>query len=285
MTSLTVQEFDAATLRAANPRYARMIPKWAKTVKMLAGIVLGVSGARARPRAMSAKQFNFRARRAHEADDLIQLRLQHGPLSRDAQAAFAVAIASVTDPARAVAWIRLFCPALDADELEDIITDAVFEPRRWTATQFGELLGLTKEERQRLGIRTIRAVGVTSRQMKLDRKRKHAERERARRARKPKAPPSIAKLKPWEAEGISRRTWYRRRANDVGTKRLRNIGTTILRTKVVPRATDRAAPARGHAMAAEGVGARYFPRPGYRAARAAPIFEGIPGVNSCASLR
>lgn len=330
----TTRILDAAALRAADPRIARIVPAWAVNVRLLGPVVWGFDGRPPRPRSLSQRQFNLRSRRAREVDDLVRDRLSAGLIDRDVQAAFAVAVASVTEADAAIAWIRQFCPVLDADALEQIVTDAAFEPRRWTATQFGELLGLTKDELKRLGIRTFRAVGVTGRQMKLDRKRKHADRERARRARayKPKAQ-SIAKLKPWEAAGISRRSWYRRKAHatDVGTESMRNKENVILRTKVVPRdqshssgahprpwivegisrsqwyrraarrkagASDqarsllplkanpskgRAAPARGRA-AGEGGNHRFFPPPGAYAARAAPIFECIPGFDFPASL-
>jgi hypothetical protein len=80
----------------------------------------------------------------------------------------------------------------------------------------GWRLGLTIEDRTRLRIRTIRAIGVTDHQIKnlrkaADRERK-ADRRRADQA-KPRADheaDSLARTKPWEALGLSRRTWYRR---------------------------------------------------------------------------
>lgn len=254
MTALATKVFDAATLRASDPRYARMIPKWAGSVKMLAGVVLGFTGARPRPRAVSAKQFNFRARRAREVDDLARHR---GSLNRDAQITFAIAIASVAGAKDAVTWITQACPALDADELEAIVTDAAFEPRRWTATQFGELLGLTRDERKRLGIRTFRWVGATKRKMKADNRRNNTAYQAAKRAAEkaahPPKPPSIEQLKPWKVEGMSRRTWYRHKARDAerGTETVSNRVEHICLTKAVPSAQ--------HDVAAAPVGAVPIP--------------------------
>ncbi|WP_171988091.1 hypothetical protein [Hyphomicrobium sp. NDB2Meth4] len=228
-------------MRASDPRLARIIPDWADTVQMIAGVVLGYKG-RGRTWRASKRSFSFRARRAHEVEILAFDRLHRGPLSREAQTAFAVAIASVTDADQAIEWIRRYCPAVDADELEEVITDAAFNPRRWTATQFGELLGLTKDERQRLGMRTFRWVGATKRAMNVENRRNNtayqAAKRAAEKAAQPPKPPSIEKLEPWKAKGKSRRTWYRHKARDAerGTEPVRDIVQRIRLTKAVPSA-------------------------------------------------
>jgi hypothetical protein len=57
------------------------------------------------------------------------------------------------------------------------------------------------------------------RRKRQDRERKARKRAEARAAR----PEPVSRAKPWEAEGVSRRTWYRRRAKAGGTKPVRNI--------------------------------------------------------------
>jgi hypothetical protein len=89
--------------------------------------------------------------------------------------------------------------------------------RRRKAETVGKSLYLRFEERERLGIRTIRAFDKTQAEIEDIRHQRKMEAQRAsRRAEgvRPReaylAAHSISRTKPWEAEGISRRTWYRR---------------------------------------------------------------------------
>lgn len=109
-------------------------------------------------------------------------------------------------------WIRGYGP----NYASEIIAKAKGHPRRYTAAVLGELIGLTIEERRRLRIRTIRAVGQTDASMALDRQ----ERDRERKAMERRASgcrtraeylaSSLTQTRPWERFGISRRTWERR---------------------------------------------------------------------------
>lgn len=81
-----------------------------------------------------------------------------------------------------------------------------------SARDLGDLLMLTRDERASLGIRRIDSYEEPSLARK---KRLSKEREARRRIEKLGAKPraqSIEAAKPWVAEGISRRTWYRRRS-------------------------------------------------------------------------
>jgi hypothetical protein len=95
-------------------------------------------------------------------------------------------------------------------------------PERLTADQVAKMLGVNYEQRQRLGLTTIGAIDVNKEQRKERRKRRDREaKERKRRERgaKPRAEyeaKSLCKAKPWLAEGISRKTWYKRRATQRG---------------------------------------------------------------------
>jgi hypothetical protein len=95
-------------------------------------------------------------------------------------------------------------------------------PEPLTADQAAKMLGVTYEQRQRLGLTTIGAIDVNKEQRKERRKRRDREaKERKRRERgaKPRAEyeaKSLCKAKPWLAEGISRKTWYKRRATQRG---------------------------------------------------------------------
>jgi hypothetical protein len=95
-------------------------------------------------------------------------------------------------------------------------------PERLTADQAAKMLGVNYEQRQRLGLTTIGAIDVNKEQRKERRKRRDREaKERKRRelGAKPRAEyeaNSLSKAKPWLAEGISRKTWYKRRATQRG---------------------------------------------------------------------
>jgi hypothetical protein len=86
----------------------------------------------------------------------------------------------------------------------------------WKANELGQYLRLSDEVRTLLGIRTIGAFDVSTRQRKARRKRKDRERhERLRRERgaKPQSK-SQARTRPWEAGGISESTWRRQRRKE-----------------------------------------------------------------------
>lgn len=101
-------------------------------------------------------------------------------------------------------------------EKEALLEETVRFPRRWTAQSLGIQLNLSQKEHLDLNIRTIGPLGVVPGQQKLLRKlRDRAKKERKRRAvgikpRDQYLAECKSRLKPWEAAGMSRRTWYRR---------------------------------------------------------------------------
>lgn len=100
------------------------------------------------------------------------------------------------------------------------------------AKRGGAKLNLTWNERQKLSIRTISAVGLTpeeSAERRKERRREKARDRKARQRRKAGAKSRIAyrstalaHLKPWERQGISRATRYRRRETVRETSASRN---------------------------------------------------------------
>lgn len=115
-----------------------------------------------------------------------------------------------------VGWIKSRAPWVDDVYAEGIARKAAERTSRQTAGALGWRIGLTLEERRRLRIRTIRAVGQTDENMAADRKaRDREEKERQRRRagvkeREQWEAESKAQTKPWEAMGMSRATWYRK---------------------------------------------------------------------------
>lgn len=86
---------------------------------------------------------------------------------------------------------------------------------RHRAEALGNRLNLSREDRTRLGITTIRWAGCTDAMMKASRRERDAARKRKARSTLKALKPVKANLsasRPWEAEGISRRTWERRRS-------------------------------------------------------------------------
>ena len=105
------------------------------------------------------------------------------------------------------------------DEARDIIEKARSTSRPRTPDGWARALGLTYAKRQRIGITTIGAIDVNKRQRTHLRKLRENERYRRRRQALGATPrtQSLSALKPWAADGISRRTWERRRRADANS--------------------------------------------------------------------
>jgi hypothetical protein len=105
------------------------------------------------------------------------------------------------------------------DEARDIIEEARSTSRPRTPDGWARALGLTYARRQRIGITTIGAIDVSRLQRTHLRKLRERERYRQRRQALGATPrtQSLSALKPWAAEGISRRTWERRRRADANS--------------------------------------------------------------------
>lgn len=128
-------------------------------------------------------------------------------------------LAALAHPARAITkWLETWAPWLTLGEHRQIIADGIANQRHWKADALAWRLRLTREERTMLGITTIGAIDHG----KAARKKLRKEKERARQAAKRRAAGAVPrnayeaqsqeKARPWAAEGVSRRTWYRRRA-------------------------------------------------------------------------
>ncbi len=111
-------------------------------------------------------------------------------------------------------WARGWAPWLTDDELDTLIED-VGPGKYWTKDALAKELNLDNATRTRLEIRTIGAVDRTKAQRAKDCREREAAAARSRRAKAGAAPhaASVEQAKPWSALGISRRTYYRNRAN------------------------------------------------------------------------
>jgi hypothetical protein len=112
--------------------------------------------------------------------------------------------------------IELWAPWMSEDDTEELLDDIKLTPewqRKPMARTLGERLQVTYAERARLQLRTIGPCDMTEAAMALIRKQKKRQRNRLRYAqsRAVYLAASLSQTKPWEQEGISRRTWERRR--------------------------------------------------------------------------
>jgi hypothetical protein len=122
-----------------------------------------------------------------------------------------------TDPVGAtVEASRRMGRDLSEAEAAHIATKAGTYPKRLSADALGMWLGVTYAQREVLRITTIGAANVKKRARKELRKRKdriYQQRKRLARGSRPQSQ-SLSRTKPWEAMGISKRTWYRRIADN-----------------------------------------------------------------------
>lgn len=127
-------------------------------------------------------------------------------------------LAALPHPARrAEFWIEVWAPWLTVKEQRQIIAQGIAGARAWSADQLAWRYRITKEERRMLGLTTIGAID----QGKAARTKQRRARDRQRKANDRRAKGLVprqqyeanaaSRTKPWEAEGISRATWYRRK--------------------------------------------------------------------------
>lgn len=133
-------------------------------------------------------------------------------------------LASLAHPrAHVTRWLELWAPWLTIAEHKQIIGDALANPQRWKADALAWRLRLTAADRRMLGVTTIGAIDENKaarakRRRMLDRQRKaNARKANGAKPRKTFEAQGIESAMPWITEGISRRTWYRRRKAARGT--------------------------------------------------------------------
>jgi hypothetical protein len=132
---------------------------------------------------------------------------------------------------------ELWAPWMTREEAERLVqhvsNNLTFSERTPTARTLGNRLRLTNAERERLRLWTIRPFDMTDEQLvEQSKARRRMRRGRKRRdqgirSRAAHLAELKAKPKPWEAENVSRATWYRRRAQEVR----RGCGLTIVSKK------------------------------------------------------
>ncbi|MGA6113341.1 hypothetical protein [Agrobacterium radiobacter] len=134
-------------------------------------------------------------------------------------------------------WCSKWAPWIDPVTLQTL--SALGLNRRWMikADAVAKMLLVTMEERSMLGLRTIGACDMdreernrTAKATKQERDRNRQEQKRraeGRADRKSYEAASLSKLQPWLAEGITRRTWERRRVASLSRIEETWIGDTL----------------------------------------------------------
>jgi len=161
-----------------------------------------------------------------------------------------------------------------------IIDDLVHEK----AQILGDSLGLTAKEREMLKITTIRPYDQTVEEREALRKarKRERDRERQRQRRQPRAEylaaNHLSRTRPWEAEGITRRTWERRR-----NKRVASPSPTTYSSMVVdaPASVERTVQAFPFTTTV-GYLLRLYQ---YRQLTSGKLIEAVPGLAACSELR
>jgi hypothetical protein len=120
--------------------------------------------------------------------------------------------------------VAVWAPWMATDEAQQLIDQINLTPtqhRKPTARDLGERLRLTYEQRKALGIRTIAPCDMSDEELHDRRKARRAYLQWKRRqakggmTRAEYSSKSLTRLQPWDAQGISRRTWYRRRGTSL----------------------------------------------------------------------
>jgi hypothetical protein len=132
--------------------------------------------------------------------------------------------------------LSLWAPWMQPDEAEmyvEHVNRLTIYERMPAAKELGERLNLTNAERERLRLWPIAPVDVTVEQLMEQKKAKRQKQDEARRqkkgirSREAYLAEIASRPRPWEAEGISQRTWQRRQCREVNRNMSRGEPQTI----------------------------------------------------------
>lgn len=165
--------------------------------------------------------------RTREVRRVLQQRYErHGGLIPDDDAgrddlaillSYVVEINPVDAIRRAAMLAREYAPWLSQDDAMHMAEHALRNPIRLSADDLAQRLGVTDAMRTELRLTTIGATDVSKAERAERRRQRNKERTQASRRKKGVKPRaehlanSLSSSKPWELEGISRATWYRRK--------------------------------------------------------------------------
>jgi hypothetical protein len=175
--------------------------------------------------------------RMHDMEGLLQRR-HHGCVlpddddGRDSLRIVADHIAHLGGEVEAhiIAWAAHWCPWMPQQEAEALAARIAAHPLKYKASTLGWRLRLTEIERTELKITTIRSIDcITDDQIRERRRRLDREYQaRHRRLKRAGRPEPVSHKRPWETAGISRATWYRRKAADGMARETKAVGSRVV---------------------------------------------------------
>lgn len=128
-------------------------------------------------------------------------------------------LACLPHPRQAILhWIEIWAPWMPVADASKLAAEVIASPKRWKADALAWELGLNAADRSALGITTIGAIdenkAARKKRRKVQARKRMVAYRKAKGARSRKAyeDQSVEQAAPWTEQGISRRTWYRRRA-------------------------------------------------------------------------
>lgn len=197
-------------------------------------------------------QFSLETLRLREIEAVIRSRHGNGipdPAGTDdvdSCHAYLRAVAMTPGAQDLVSWSKVWAPWANPVDLDEIGSQRERRKRMIGADAVAKLLFVTMDERTALGLKTIGACDRSTEDRKklardTKRARDRAAKEKARReqgrvARTSYEAASTSQLKPWEAEGVSRRTWYRRLGTGLSRVEVKGSDDTPV-SKLVPLPT------------------------------------------------
>jgi hypothetical protein len=132
---------------------------------------------------------------------------------------------SLNNPLAIPRIIKLRAPWMDKDRARRLQEQIEAFPRKWRSEKLGQLLRVTGAEWRVLRLRTIAPIDMTKEERRAFSRALYQQRRQAKRkadgvkSRAEYEARSLSRSKPWEAEGISRRTWERRQKSSKATCR------------------------------------------------------------------
>ncbi|CAH0133187.1 hypothetical protein SRABI05_00098 [Agrobacterium fabrum] len=147
------------------------------------------------------------------------------------------AVALTPESQSAASWALVWAPWADPVTLDLIDRAAAGRKKMPAADAIAKMLFVRLKERTLLGLKTIGACDVSKADRQINAKERKRERDRNRQEqkrrqlgrvdRKSYEAASLTKLQPWLEEGISRRTWERRRVASLSQIEISTTGDTL----------------------------------------------------------
>lgn len=164
--------------------------------------------------------------------------------------AYLKAVAATPNTQDVASWAKIWAPWADPATVEVLATRMANRKRMLGADAVAKLLFVSHAERTELGLKTIGACDVPheertkiAKEGKRARDRSRQEQKRRAEGRMPRTSyeaASTAVTKPWEDEGVSRRTWYRRRGTSLSRVEVIGNGDTPVPPPIFPKSEQQA---------------------------------------------